>query len=124
ELGLERGIVTCFEVRVLELFYGCHKDLGHVAPAVGSEMAAGIGLGGHRRPPEECPEESGHGRLKACATLRKACILRWSLMPGADSMREQASTPQGCASAMARATFSESSPPAMMMRSPEAAASD
>jgi hypothetical protein len=51
ELGLEGGIVTRFEIGVFELFDGGHENLGDVAPAVGSEVSAGIRLGGHREAP-------------------------------------------------------------------------
>ena len=37
----------------------------------------------------------------AIAACRNSLIFLWSFLPGALSMREQASTPQGCASAMA-----------------------
>ena len=49
---------------------------------IAPERAAGIGL-------------RGHAPSAALAASRNAVILWWSFLPGALSMREQASTPQG-----------------------------
>ena len=46
---------------------------------------------------------------------RNAFIFSWSFLPGADSMREHASTPQGRTRATACATLEASSPPARMI---------
>src|SRR5213078_2898088 len=96
-------IVARRDVGLLKLLDGGHQDLGDVASAIGSEVPAGVGLG-------------NHAASAALAARRKSIIFRWSLMPGADSMREHASTPQGRASATARATLEASRPPAMMIR--------
>ena len=90
EFGLEGGIFARLEVGGFEFFEGRHQDFGDVAPAVGSEVSAGIGLG-------------GHAPSAALAACRKSIIFMWSFFPGELSMREQESTPQGWASEMARA---------------------
>ena len=103
KLGLKCRIVARLQIGGLEFFNRRHQDFGDVAPAVGSEVSAGIGL-------------RSHARSAALAASRKSIIFMWSFIPGDDSMREQESTPQGWASEMARATLEASRPPARMMR--------
>src|ERR1019366_8049386 len=103
ELGLEGGVVARNEVGGFEFLNRRHEDFGDVAPAVGSEVPAGIGLG-------------SHAPSAAWAACRKPIIFMWSFFPGEDSMREQESTPQGRAIETARATLEASKPPATMMR--------
>ena len=103
EFGLEGRVFARREIGGFEFFDGRHQDFGDVAPAVGSEVSAGIGLG-------------GHAPSAALAACRKSIIFMWSFFPGELSMREQESTPQGWASEMARATLEASRPPATMMR--------
>ncbi len=43
QLGLKRGIVARFQIRLLEFFERRHQDFGDVAAAVGAEVAAGVG---------------------------------------------------------------------------------
>ena len=69
ELGLEGGVVARREIGGFEFFDGRHQDFGDVAPAVGSEVSAGIGLG-------------GHAPSAALAACRKSIIFMWSFFPG------------------------------------------
>src|SRR5262249_5445410 len=103
ELCLKCGVLTSLQVRLFQFLDGRHQHFGDVAPAIGTEVPGGIRL-------------LHHAASAALAARRKSIIFRWSLMPGALSMREHASTPQGFASSMARATLPASSPPATIMR--------
>src|SRR5579864_1958952 len=98
QFRLKCRIFARFEERALQLFERRHQHLGHVAPAVRSEMSAGVGLRSH------LPN----------AASRNRAMRSWSFLPGALSSREQASTPHGCACAMACRTLVASRPPAII----------
>src|SRR5262249_48842760 len=114
ELVLDPSVGTRFEIGVLQLLDRRHQNFGDVLAAVRPEVSAWIRLRG----------QAGHASSAARAAFKYSRILLCSLIPGDDSRREQASTPQGCATAIARPTFSASSPPARMIRNPVAAATD
>src|SRR6185312_3848092 len=99
QLGMERRVLLRFEISVLQLFERRHQHFRNVASAIGTEVAAGIRLRNHER---------------RAASIN--CFMRTrSFLPGDDSMREQTSTPQGCACSMAARTLFSSSPPATMI---------
>ena|ERR1035438_5501714 len=75
--------MTIIELPNAEQFLdGRHQHFRNIAAAVGSEVAGKIGLGSH----------TPSAALAAC---RNAFIFSRSFLPGALSMREQASTPHG-----------------------------
>src|SRR4029450_1025156 len=76
KLGLQLRIVAPLQIRGLDFFNRRHQDSWNVAPAVWSEVSAGVGL-------------RSHTRSAALAASRKSIIFMWSFIPGDDSMREQ-----------------------------------
>ena len=102
ELALESGVLPRREVRGFQFFERGHQDFRHVPPAVRSEVPALVRLRGQ------------HWNAFRAAWMNSV-IFRWSLIPGALSMREHASTPQGLACATALTTLDASRPPARMI---------
>ena len=69
EFGLEGRVLARREIGGFEFFNRRHQDFGDVAPAVGSEVSAGIGL-------------RSHASSAALAACRKSIIFMWSFFPG------------------------------------------
>src|SRR5262249_13348346 len=93
ELGAERVVCERVAPAALQLVERRDQGLRDVAPAVVAEVA--------------------HAR----ASETNACTLSWSLIPGADSSCDAASTAQGCTARIAARTLCGPSRPASTRRS-------
>src|SRR5439155_26196862 len=98
ELGAEGVVGECVAPAALQLVEHRDQRLGDVAAAVVAVVA--------------------HAR----ASRTNACTFSWSLMPGADSSRDAASTAHGWTARYPARTLSGPSPPARTRRSPAACA--